>query len=117
MMLIKTAILLEWKRIFVLNQTHFTFSRINTTLMVLNLGVYGSALLATLLECSPIEKMYHPWVPGKCVDRKVRHVVDASFNLVIDIFIFMLPQRLIWSLRMSGRRKFGISIVFSIGLV
>lgn len=57
------------------------------------------------------------WIKGKCIDRKARDVTNATFNLLIDIFILLLPQKIIWSLNMSKSRKLGISVVFSIGLL
>jgi hypothetical protein len=41
----------------------------------------------------------------------------GSFNLVSDIFILILPQRIIWRLNMSREKKIGIALMFAVGLM
>ncbi|KAF2868356.1 hypothetical protein BDV95DRAFT_621399 [Massariosphaeria phaeospora] len=117
MLMLKSAILLEWIRIFVLNRTNNTFFWVSTILVIVNIGVYFAAIITTIAACRPTERVWKFWITGKCIDRKTRDVTNAVFNLIIDIFILLLPQRIVWRLHMSGRRKFGISVVFSVGLL
>lgn len=44
-------------------------------------------------------------------------LASACVNMIIDIIILFLPQKVIWSLHMSNARKVGISAVFSLGVL
>ncbi|KAF5870083.1 uncharacterized protein Bfra_010230 [Botrytis fragariae] len=94
----KTAILIEWVQIFSPHRTHAFF--------------YCSAI-----TCLPHESIWQPWVKGKCIDRKALGVFTAIFNVIMDLLILLLPQRIIWTLRMTMARKIGISLVFSVGVL
>lgn len=85
--------------------------------MLVNVLLYLSGIVATSLACIPLAKLWHTWLPGKCIDRKALDICTATFNLILDIVILILPQRVIWKLQMTTSRKVGISLVFSIGLL
>ncbi|PFH62222.1 hypothetical protein XA68_14501 [Ophiocordyceps unilateralis] len=116
MLFAKTAILLEWTRIFVpvIRNSFYWISRVTT---IINVCLYLSVIVATSLYCVPVEKVWHKWVPGHCLNRKAVDTCVAVFNLGIDLLILALPQRIIWSLRIDTSKKIGVSIVFSVGLL
>ncbi|KAI1744290.1 hypothetical protein F4680DRAFT_444319 [Xylaria scruposa] len=113
----KTAILLEWIRIFVADRQRNAFFYAACTLIGVNLGVYGAGAIATGLACIPREKLWHPWISGRCIDRHTLDSFTAFVNLAIDLGILLLPQKVIWKLQMSKQRKIGLSILFSVGLI
>ncbi|KAI0970100.1 hypothetical protein F4678DRAFT_480782 [Xylaria arbuscula] len=113
----KTAILLEWIRIFVADRQRNAFFYAACFLIGLNTGVYAAGAIATGLACIPREKLWHPWIPGRCIDRYVLDTFTAFVNLAIDLGVFLLPQKVIWKLQMSKKRKIGISILFSVGII
>ncbi|KAI1367846.1 hypothetical protein F5Y08DRAFT_297148 [Xylaria arbuscula] len=113
----KTAVLLEWIRIFVADGQRSAFFIAACALIAVNAGVYAAGAIATGLACIPREKLWHPWIQGKCIDRYVLDVFTAFINLAIDLGIFLLPQKIIWKLQMSKKRKIGVSVLFSVGLI
>ncbi|KAI0426944.1 hypothetical protein F5Y09DRAFT_350764 [Xylaria sp. FL1042] len=113
----KTAILLEWTRIFVANHQRNAFFFAACFLIAVNSGVYAAGAVATGLACIPREKLWHPWVVGRCIDRYALDTFTAFVNLAIDLGVFLLPQKVIWKLQMDKRRKIGISILFSVGII
>lgn len=64
-----------------------------------------------------MEKSWKPWAEGRCINLRNFHVATAVFNIVVDLALVILPQRVIWALQMDKKRKIGISIVFSVGLL
>lgn len=58
-------------------------------------------------------------VHGSCdkVNIGTLSLIGTVFNLVMDLAIFMMPQKIIWSLNLAGKKKLGVSTVFSIGLI
>ncbi|KAI0798965.1 hypothetical protein GGR55DRAFT_702342 [Xylaria sp. FL0064] len=113
----KTAILIEWTRIFVADRQRNAFFYAACFLIALNTGVYAAGAIATGLACIPREKLWHPWVVGKCINRYALDSFTAFVNLAIDLGIFLLPQKVIWKLQMNKKRKIGISILFSVGII
>jgi hypothetical protein len=122
--LIKTAILLEFIRIFVPRSVKNTFWWFCCILIGLNVAVYFAVgLLLTNLACIPRESMFDFRVPGKCIGISgfktdpFIEVVSASVNVVSDIMILLLPQPLIWRLQMPLKSKIAILSVFFVGLL
>lgn len=113
----KTAILLEWVHLFVPRGTRNTFYWSARVMMVANILLYSSALIANFAGCQPLERFWNFWVSGHCVDRKARNIVTGSFNVILDVLILLLPQPVIWKLQMTSARKIGIFVVFSVGLL
>jgi hypothetical protein len=117
MLFAKPAILLEWKRIFVPAGTRNTFWWTYMGLVVANLLFYSSTFIVIQFYCTPHEKIWRRWVPGNCRDRRSIEAPSSIFNLILDVLILLLPQRVIWKLNMAREHKIGISLIFSVGLL
>jgi hypothetical protein len=78
---------------------------------------YTASIISLVVSCTPRERIWKPWVKGRCINRKAMGVVTAIFNAVLDLLMVALPLRVIWSLRIDRRRKLRISLVFSVGLM
>jgi hypothetical protein len=113
----KSAILLEWVHVFVPTGTRNSFFWMCHGLIVANFIFYASFIIAVQLGCFPREKIWHRWIPGTCLDRKRIDGPCAIFNLLFDLIILALPQKVIWNLNMSTRKKVGVSVIFSFGLL
>ncbi|THV53998.1 hypothetical protein BGAL_0037g00420 [Botrytis galanthina] len=113
----KTAILIEWVQIFSPHRVHAFFYWASYLMILLNVLLYVSSIISSAITCLPHESIWQPWVKGKCIDRKALGVFTAIFNVIMDLLILLLPQRIIWTLRMTMARKIGISLVFSVGIL
>ncbi|KAI2618365.1 hypothetical protein GGR54DRAFT_640491 [Hypoxylon sp. NC1633] len=114
----KIAILLEWLRIFVPRGTRNAFSRACCALIWANVLFYTSAAFALNLSCIPRQKIWDHSVQGQCmVDMNALVAALTIMNLMSNIFILLLPQKVIWGLQIRKSKKLGISIVFAIGLL
>lgn len=114
---LKTAILREWIRLFVPRGTKTRFYWACVIFICLNILYYTASILASALSCSPHEKIWNKSLPGKCVDNKVIFVSSAAINVVSDLAILILPQKIIWSLHTTKRKKIAVSSVFAIGVM
>jgi hypothetical protein len=114
---IKVAIVMEWMRIFcphVRNYFYWTCQ----VIMWLNIVYYTCAMIIEAAQCIPQEKIWDPTVlEGSCLDTKKAVLTTASVNVVSDLVIFLAPQRVIWSLQLTTRKKIGVAVVFSVGLL
>jgi hypothetical protein len=114
---IKVAILMEWMRIFC-PRTKNKFYWTCQVVMWLNIMYYICAMIVEAVQCIPQNKIWDPTVVGgQCLDTKKVFVTTSAVNLVSDFVILIAPQRVIWSLQLSGRRKIGVALVFSVGLL
>lgn len=84
---------------------------------IINFIIYVLAMILTLVSCVPTEKIWMPWIDGRCFSRDAADITGAWSNLVTDLAILILPQREIWKLHLSTRRKIGVSLIFSVGLL
>lgn len=114
---VKTAILLEWTRTFVPPGTRTTFWWTCQIAMWVNMLYYTTVVVLSAISCVPHEKIWHPTIPGTCFNTKAFFISNATLNLVSDIIILVLPQRVIWTLKMSTQKKIGVSVVFAVGLM
>ncbi|KAI1775032.1 hypothetical protein F4818DRAFT_451951 [Hypoxylon cercidicola] len=117
MLFAKPAILLEWIRIFVPYPTRNAFFVTCWILIIINCGYYIAGIFTVNFGCSPREKSWYTWLPGTCIDRKTMDIVSSSINVVSDVAILLLPQKVIWNLNLTAKWKIGISIIFSIGVL
>ncbi|KAI1259674.1 hypothetical protein F5Y18DRAFT_442860 [Xylariaceae sp. FL1019] len=116
MILIKAAILLQWVRIFVPRGTRGAFFWICHVLVWINLSFYTAILIWGNTSCKPYAKLWDKTLHGTCSTNSVYDIVTASYNVASDVFIFLLPQRVIWKLHLSYKKRVGIAIIFAVGL-
>ncbi|KAI1812314.1 hypothetical protein GGS20DRAFT_591748 [Poronia punctata] len=114
--LFKTAILLEWVRIFVPRGTHGVFYWICHTVIWLNLVFYTAILIGGNISCKPYAKIWDKTVRGRCDNNDAFDVATAVYGFASDVIILLLPHRVIWRLQMKTKRKIGIAIIFTIGI-
>ncbi|KAI0844146.1 hypothetical protein F5Y00DRAFT_249447 [Daldinia vernicosa] len=114
--MMKSAILLEWIHIFSAANTRTIFHRSCKILLIFTPLFYASLIIALNLSCTPYRRIWDKTLTGTCIDIKAIHIAATATNVILDIAILILPQRIIWKLKMSKAKKFGLSAVFAIGI-
>ncbi|KAI0106917.1 hypothetical protein F4814DRAFT_429383 [Daldinia grandis] len=112
----KSAILLEWIHIFSAANTRTIFHRSCKILVIFTPLFYASLIVALNLSCTPYRRIWDKTVAGTCIDLKIINIAATATNVVLDIAILILPQRIIWKLKMSKAKRFGLSTVFAVGI-
>ena len=121
---LKVAIILQIRRI-VLNKTQSDLRRpykrvvlrwVIDFFIAINVIFYVFIVVFQLLTCRPLRKSWDFRLPGTCVPhRLIIHICSASINAASDLVTIILPQPVIWSLKMDSRKKWGLSAVFLLG--
>ena len=113
----KLSILFQFLRIFVpTRHGNAGMFWCTTALMLLNVMFYISEFFLIIMECSPRARIWNLKIPGTCISTtNITHT--AGFNVISDLIILVLPLAKVWRLQMSMRRKLGISLIFSTGLM
>lgn len=84
-------------------------------LIGLNVMFYVSFLLSANLACTPYRGIWDITVASYCWDSRVYNIVSAINNILIDVGVLLLPQKVIWKLHLSRSQRLGLSGVFAIG--
>ncbi|OQE07488.1 hypothetical protein PENVUL_c013G07687 [Penicillium vulpinum] len=80
----------------------------------------GIGIVVSLnMQCIPHSAIWDITIlaTSKCFDLYKLQVASASIQLISDVAILLLPQQPIWSLKMTWRKRMGVSIIFSFGLL
>jgi len=116
-MLLKIGILSHWSRIFVPKGHRNAFWWICYVTMAVNVLFYVICTFIEIFACTPRKKIWNPMIQGKCLDMPTVIIVSAFVNFFSDLIILILPQRVIWGLNMSMKRKVGIAALFAVGVL
>lgn len=113
MCLVKISILLQYRRIFA-----STLMQWITAGGVAFVGAWTVMICFLLtLICMPVAAFWDDSIEGKCLDSLSVWYVMASFNLISDIALFVLPLPVIRRLQLPKRQKWTLIIVFGLGLL
>ena len=110
--LIKTSILLSYKRIFGHNKT----TRIHIYILLGFSWAWGIAVFFTCtFQCWPIEKAWKPMMPGKCINLLDYLWGNSVSNFIIDWLILAVPIVPVWKLQMGIVQKSLVAGSFALG--
>lgn len=76
-----------------------------------------ASVIATIVQCLPIERIWNKKITGSCIDLTAFWYANAAANIIGDIAIFILPMPVIRSLNLPRREKFGLTMVFALGFL
>ncbi|KAI0598025.1 hypothetical protein F4775DRAFT_592778 [Biscogniauxia sp. FL1348] len=114
---IKFAIVLELLDIFNPHRVRNLFYWCSYVIMAVNFLFYTAAVIVSNMACKPYAKNWDPFVRGTCAyDPTKLYVTSGTINFIVDIMIFLLPQKIIWRLQMSTQRKLCVAGIFAIGI-
>ncbi|KAI9373557.1 hypothetical protein BJX61DRAFT_502193 [Aspergillus egyptiacus] len=116
---LKIGILIEWCRVFtpISERKKSPFWIGCVVIIFIQIASNVAIIISLNLQCIPHQAIYDFRVPGKCFDLYKLQVASASIHLICDVVIFLLPQRIIWTLKMSWRKRLGVSFIFGLGLL
>ncbi|CAH0054246.1 unnamed protein product [Clonostachys solani] len=116
---LKIAILIEWINIFVpggFDRRSVFFWGCSFMIFVQAAALVG-IVLALNLQCKPHRAIWDIRVQGDCYAISKIQISSGIIFLISDIIILLLPQHIIWKLKLKTSKKIGVSIVFGLGLL
>lgn len=116
LLFLKIAIIIQIQRAFCSRQRNFTFWMCHVLLWA-HVMLYVASIFVALFSCTPRAKAWDFILPGRCIDQFVADSTACGLNIASDILILILPQREIWKMNMSRRRKWGLSLLFGVGIL
>ncbi|MCJ1259068.1 hypothetical protein MMC24_006903 [Lignoscripta atroalba] len=107
----KISILLLYLRIF----PSKGFRRAVFAVMTFVLLYASASIIATVLECKPINRVWNKSLPGSCINLTAFWYSNAAANILGDLAILALPMPKIKALHLPFRHKLGLFLVFAVG--
>jgi hypothetical protein len=78
-------------------------------------------VICTFIEifiCNPRAKFWDPTITtGHCMNSKAVNIAASAVNAASDFVLVLVPQMIIWRLKMSTSRKWAVASVFLVGLL
>lgn len=118
--LLKVGIMIEWCRMFLPHglKTKNAFFWGCAVISFVQIGAAVATIIALNLQCIPHQAIWDFTIPGaKCFKLYYLQVSSATIQLASDVGMFLLPQRVIWTLKMSWRKRMGVSVIFGLGVL
>lgn len=84
---------------------------------IFNVLTMIAIFLVMLLDCVPFAKNWDMSLRGHCVDSNAFALATGSISIVTDAVNIALPFYVFANLKVSLRRKIGLSFVFSLGIL
>ncbi|CAN8097131.1 unnamed protein product [Discula destructiva] len=78
----------------------------------LNTGLF----FATIFECTPVERSWNTSLPGHCFRAKVLPYFSGVTSSATDLFVLVLPMKLVWGLNLNSARKLRLVAIFGLGI-
>ncbi|KAH0207836.1 hypothetical protein KCU99_g278, partial [Aureobasidium melanogenum] len=116
--LVKTAILIDWCRMFVVGrrlQSYLWWVSMVIISVQLSWGI--ACIILLNMQCVPHAAIWKFHLPSKCYNLSTVMLVSASVQVFSDWSMILLPQKIIWGLQMNWRQRLGVSIIFGVGLL
>ena len=114
----KLAILLQLMDIFVPPRVARNARWYSLATRIATNAVFFTTLgFLEIFQCVPREKIWHPTIPGRCIDINKTFVASSVINVVDDFIILIFPLVWTWKLQLKTRQKVGVSMVFATGFL
>ncbi|KAI0096132.1 hypothetical protein GGR51DRAFT_567477 [Nemania sp. FL0031] len=114
----KAAILTEWSRIFVPRGNRCGFYWACKILLAVLFLSQAAFIVTENLSCMPHRKIWDKTVQdGYCISEDLFHIPAVYLNVVCILLILILPQKTIWELKITIKKRIGISLIFLVGIL
>ncbi|CDM30642.1 hypothetical protein DTO013E5_2422 [Penicillium roqueforti] len=110
---IKLSILMLYRRLFPVKSMKYAVSIVS--LIVILWAACG--ILAGCFICIPTEKLWHPMLPGGCMNLSKFYYGLQVPNIATDAIILLMPMHIVWNLPISKVQKLGLSGIFILGVL
>ena len=71
-----------------------------------------------MLRCIPVDSYWtEPGEESHCVNMDQLNEATTYMNLITDIIIYILPAKLLWSLQLPRKQKWGLGVILCLGLL
>lgn len=80
--------------------------------MIIAYGI--AAILADIFLCTPVSYFWDKTIKGHCLNFTAVYFSNASFNIISDLVIMIIPIPVLKSLQLPIRQKIGLMLIFGV---
>lgn len=73
-----------------------------------------------LFQCKPISLAWTFWTgeaTGKCIDIVKLALGHVSINIILDVWMIIIPATQVWRMNLALKKKLAIMFMFGLGLL
>ena len=73
-----------------------------------------------IFTCTPVNFFWNQVVDpsgGSCLDERALWFAQASFNIISDVAILILPMRSLYKIHLPQKQKLALMVVFALGIL
>lgn len=115
---IKVSLLFLYRAVLTLNNPRFKAAWYAIGAYVLAFTV--ASMFGSLFQCTPIHYVWdraYGRMQGHCVNLKVEVLATAVLNALADVLLLILPIPTLWNLQLPLKQRFGLCIIFLLGIL
>lgn len=102
-MVVKSSALLFYGRVFGKLNRRFTIALYCTHAFIV---VFFSYLtLSLIFNCTPTQRFWNRALPGHCLNEYAWYLANVIVDVLIDLWVLVLPVPMIWRLQMSYTKR------------
>ncbi len=61
---------------------------------------------------------WNPETPaGKCINPEAPYYLQGLTSTLTDVFVYVLPMRMVWKVQLPQRQRIGLMFVFGVGFL
>ena len=112
---IKIAMLLFYLRLF---GFHRFFRRVLYSTAALVTSWFIGTTFVAIFRCSPVNAAFDPdpfHQEAHCFHGKAYLIPTALLDVLLDVWVLILPLPMVWKLQLSQRQKYCLSAIFLLG--
>ncbi|KAI8628967.1 hypothetical protein F5Y19DRAFT_464918 [Xylariaceae sp. FL1651] len=111
MAFIKFSVLALYSKIFPIRK--FRYWVWSVTIFVAGWAISGA--FVAIFQCTPIDYVWRPDVPGSCVNLGLQNIISGVINVFTDVFIVAMVIPLVWNLHIAEHKKWLLIVTFAVG--
>jgi hypothetical protein len=80
------------------------------------IATFVASVIAGLFQCNPIAFAWDKTIKGgTCFNVTALFYANAGLNIFQDVFIYILPMRMLWEIQIPRKQKMALIAVFAVG--
>lgn len=80
--------------------------------------IFGiGSILSVCLSCVPLSKVWHPQLPGRCINLEAFYYANGGFMIFNDIILYILPIVIVRGVQLSKAKAAAMNLLFALGFM
>lgn len=114
---VKLSVLMLYLRLFTLHGFNPRFRLLVLFSICAVLLVFGAFIFVAIFGCSPVDMFWNRSKKGWCINFLPFYYVHIGMEVFLDIWVMLLPVEIIGELNLPRKTRWGLVVLFGLGLL